>query len=225
MGTIDNNYPTQQRTAPALGELAQLHLTATVTNAILLLVAVFVAALLGLSVTMILYSVIGVAVVSIIDYAMKMRRTIGYILGMRLGHHELIRQENQELKQEVKREQQELKVASQVVDNLRFKASEPESQVIITKGYVPYSPAAHYQQCIDDALLIFDTAMQGQRASREAMCPKILSQDRWEQGREWLIGAKVLEYRTKKSVVWHTTERRIARGMLTLYASKHKETT
>ena len=84
--------------------------------------AVFVAALLGLSVTMILYSVIGVAVVSIIDYAMKMRRTIGYILGMRLGHHELIRQENQELKQEVKREQQEGKVASQVGDNMRFEA-------------------------------------------------------------------------------------------------------
>jgi hypothetical protein len=140
---------------------------------------------------------------------------------MRLGNQQ---NETEHLRQAVQKERAEREIASQVVDKLRFKNEEPESTVTISKSYVPYDPVAHHQASINDALLIFDTAMNGQRCSREAMCPEKLSHDRWEGGRDWLVGAKILEYKSKKSVVWHTTDRRIARGMLTLYASKHKET-
>lgn len=173
---------------------------------------------------MVFYVSIGIIVLSVVDFAIKVRKTIAYIMGMKLGRHMIMQAENKELKQEVKQERKQLQVAGQTVERLRFETEQPTS-VQVTKNFVPYDPLAHHQAVITDALLIFDTAMSGQRCSREAMCPAKLSHDRWEGGRDWLVGAKILEYKTKKSVVWHTTDRRVARGMLTLYASKHTTST
>jgi len=179
-----------------------------------MLVAIFVAALIGTPLLWIGYAIAAVFVIAVIDMAYRVRRSVGYILGMKLG---TIQQENKILRFSLTEAHREQQQAGRVVDSLSRRNAQREP-VQVTPNFVPYDKSVEHQQCIDDALLIFDTAMAGKLASREAMCPNVLSQDRWEKGRDWLVGAKVLIYKTHKTKVWATTNRITARGMLHIYS-------
>lgn len=205
-----------------LGELVQLHLTATIVDVSLILVAVFIAVVIGLPLMWFWYAIVGTILLGIIDIAYRVRRSVGYILGMKLG---TIQQENAALRQNLTEAQREQKQASSVLDSLSRRNVDSVPSVQVTRNYVPYDKSVEHQQYIDDALLIFDTAMHkgGSAASRESMCPGVMSQDRWEGGRDWLVGARVLIYKTHKTKVWATTDRRVARGMLHIYSDSRKE--
>lgn len=198
-----------------MGELVQLNLTATITDVLLMLVAVFVAGLLGAPIMWIGYAITGVVIIGVVDIAYRLRRAVGYILGMKLG---TIQRENAELRQTVTEAHREQLQASRVVHSLSQRNVESVTPVTVTHNYVAADNGGYHQQCIAHALLIFDTKMQGQPTSREAMCPGKMSHDEWHTGKEWLIGAGVVEYVNKRKVVWHTTVRETARGKLLLYS-------
>lgn len=195
--------------------MARLHVVGASMDAVLILLAIFVAGLLGLSISIIIYSLLAVFVVFVLDVAIRVRRTVAYTLGMKLGNTQ---REIQELRESLEKERRERGAAVKVV---RAVQDEPLSQSpVVTETYVPDDKLAHHQQGITDALLIFDTAMSGKSFSRESMTPGTLSQDRWFLGKEYLVGAGVLKYKTHKSTEWATTDRNVARGMLLLYAKR-----
>lgn len=183
-----------------------------------MLVAVFVAGFIGAPLWLIGYSIVVVVVVAVLDIAYRVRISVGYIIGTRLG---TVQRENAELRQSLAEAHREKERATLVADSLSRKIDAPREVLTVTRNYVPPATSATHEQCIDDAMLIFDTAMEkgGSAASRESMCPGKLSQDRWEQGRDWLVSAKVLIYKTHRTKVWATTDRRVARAMLREYST------
>lgn len=195
--------------------MIQLHITATVVDVVLILVAIAIATMLGLPIMWVLYSIAGAILLGVVDMAFRVRRSVAYVIGMRLGNDQ---REAQELRQQLQEAQREQKQASSVVDSLSQRNVEQREPVTVTRNYVPYDAEPQNQECIADALLIFDTAMSGRSPSRESMCPGTMSQDRWDTGKEWLVGAKVLIYKTRRTKTWATTDRATAKGMLILYS-------
>jgi hypothetical protein len=200
-----------------MGELARLHLTASLTDIILMLAAVFVAAF-WLPVVLVGYLILASMIIGIVDYAYRMRKSVAYVIGARMGSQQ---SEVKDLRMRLADAKGQQEISGEVVGKLASRIVESRGIAPVTQNYVPYDPAGGYQECIADALLIFDTAMVGNNCSRESMTPSIMSQDRWDTGKEWLVGAKVLIYRSKKTRVWAVTDRRVAKAMLTIYASEH----
>lgn len=205
-------------------DLIRLNVSATATDTIPMLVALFVAALFGVSLSMLTYGFVLVASISFFDLWWRLRNAISqeinHVHKIKYGIIDDTIQENAELRQSLAEARRAQERAGLVVDSLARKNVEPGATVEVTKNFIPYDATGEHQQCIKDALLIFDTAMAGHGWRREDMTPGKMSQEQWAVAREWLVGAGILRYNNRKAAVWVETDRRVARGMLNLYSER-----
>jgi hypothetical protein len=195
----------------------------------LLLVAVAIAALLGLSLVMVGYSLVGVVLLAIVDIAIRMRRVAGYLMGMRLGQWQQLQQENAQLRQSV---QEALQRNERLVPMLQTQATQkaPQQPAVSPKNHVAYNPSADEALIIDNALLIHQQYITGSSSkyptklwTRERMeSDGHLSQQQWNVAMHWLRGAGVVEYKNRSVAIWIEADATVVKAMLMRHGQRNR---
>lgn len=210
-------------------DLIRLNMSATATDTIPMLVALFVATMFGTSLSLIVYGLVAVVSISFFDLWWRLRNAIreeiNRVHGAKYGLTHAAIQENEELRQRLDRERTERELAGKALVHAEPKRVPPIEQ---TKNLFRYNPSVDDQVIISDALLIHQQWLLGSNSntptnlwSRDRMeADGHLTQPRWNTAKAWLVAAGVLEYKNRATAVWKTEDRRVVKALLVQYAAR-----
>lgn len=213
-------------------DLIRLNISATAIDTALMLVVLFVAALFGVSLSLIIYGLMFVASLSVYDLWWRVRNTIKQEISrthtLKFGIIEDIRRENEELRQQLLLTQQREEIVNRALNVKPVERKPVVVPVVEPKNFIRYNPSADDQAIINNALLIHQQWLLGSHSnspvnlwSRERMEQDgHLTQPQWNDAKRWLMAVGVLEYKNRSTAIWKIEDRRQVKFLLMQYAER-----